>query len=371
MEYAVNAEHEPTITLIKSKIADLNDDINTLTDENSKSKEWNMVYMKKPIKIKKFNSNIYDYSDNNDKPLQTAVDNGWWRGIDLPGTRILPKQDAHGLNLFPNDIAWWIGNTNNSYHSTDYGQSDDTTSYFYYIFDTPIAMNVYVYSLYGDVTINGKHLTMTPTIENTWNFGNETNISLTPGKNIFEIATLTGLPNSGFVFYVAANNKVLFKSGDSGWGVTTKPVPDYQLITNTVETDQNQQSNKIVEEINKIKDLIASTFPAMKDNNTYKESNVQNLLDQVNELKLTYEELQEDLKKPVELDGTYEASKIQVESNFSRYILYLLFTIFIVGSLVYIFRNPEVGNLDMFIMALAIIIILYYIYEYIQSLRRS
>ena len=130
-------------------------------------------------------------------------------------------------------------------------------------------------------------------------------------------------------------------------------------------------NDAILTEINDITTLIYSTYPLKKDNITYKNSKIAPLLSQLNKLKTTYAELAVDLQKPVELEGNYEVSKIQVASNYSHFILFLLCTVFISVSLVYIFKNPEVGNLDMFILGLAVIILIYYIYEYIQKKRRS
>jgi hypothetical protein len=373
MDYAVNSEYEPTITLIKSKLADLNNEINELSNEKYKFQEWNILSMKKPIFLKKYNSQVYS---GGDKPLQQAVSGGWW-GNSSPGT-----SNNWGFNIFPNSNAWWVGNLPDKVNSNNlvawktYG-----FSYFYYVYNNVNPMNVYIYYVgqnnLNNIKINGKLLTLSEKKSSTYarsgGGGWEATTSLPGGKNVFEITQPTGLPNSGFVFYISSLDKsnVLFKSGDPAWGVTTTPVPDYTLITNSSEATQDTKSAKIVGEINEINDLIASTLPSMNDNIEKKDSNKEMLLNQVNQLKITYNKLMEDLKKPISLDGTYQVSVIQAHSNFSKYILYLLFAIFIVGSLIYIFKNPEVGNLDMFIMVLAVFIFIYYTYEFIKYSRRS
>jgi uncharacterized membrane protein YoaK (UPF0700 family) len=81
--------------------------------------------------------------------------------------------------------------------------------------------------------------------------------------------------------------------------------------------------------------------------------------------------LQEKLKEPIKLDGNYESTTIQAASKFSNFFLVLLITIFFVGALCFIFINPEVGNLDMFMLVLVVIILVYYLYEYIQKRRRQ
>ena len=72
-----------------------------------------------------------------------------------------------------------------------------------------------------------------------------------------------------------------------------------------------------------------------------------------------------------ELSGKISISSLKTESNFSKYILYLLFMIFVTGCLLYIYIVPETGNLDMFMLALGIIIIVYYLYDYFTKKIRA
>lgn len=74
--------------------------------------------------------------------------------------------------------------------------------------------------------------------------------------------------------------------------------------------------------------------------------------------------------KEAELEGSYSASIIKTESKFSIYILYLLLLIFVTVSLFYIYIVPESGNLDMFMLALGIIVIGYYLYDYVTKKNR-
>jgi hypothetical protein len=72
-----------------------------------------------------------------------------------------------------------------------------------------------------------------------------------------------------------------------------------------------------------------------------------------------------------ELSGKISISSLKTESNFSKYILYLLFMIFFTVCLIYIYIVPETGNLDMFMLALGIIIIVYYLYDYFTKKIRA
>ena len=192
---------------------------------------------KKPMMIKKYNSNSYSSTD---KPLPAAL-GGWW-GNSNPGAR-----DDWGVNKFPNSIAWWIGNLpveNNPNATFAYFQTNGT-SYFYYNFENSTARNIYIYYVCenrrGDgIKINGTTLATTelPRTANTYNAvggnGWEATTYLGGGKNVFEISLPTGLPNSGFVFYAATQDKntVLFKSGDEGWFVSPTPISDSSFLFN-------------------------------------------------------------------------------------------------------------------------------------------
>ena len=127
----------------------------------------------------------------------------------------------------------------------------------------------------------------------------------------------------------------------------------------------------ILNDLSDLNTLIHNTDRSVADNIKAKERNSPILLAQFIELKKTFDELQEDLKEPILLDGNYEMTTLNVDSNYGRYLLFFLFTVFMIGSLIYIFKNPEVGNLDMFILVLAVIIFVYYIYEYIQDRKKN
>ena len=192
---------------------------------------------KKPLMIKKYNSNSYS---TRDRPIPAAV-GGWW-GYSNPGGK-----DDWGLNKFPNSIAWWIGNLSveNDPNASFAWRQSNGSSYFYYNFDNLTARNVYIYYICEDkrgdgIKINGTTLATTevPRTANTYNAvggnGWEATKYLNVGINVFEIKLPTGLPNSGFVFYAATQDKntVLFKSGDNGWFVLPAPITDTSFTAN-------------------------------------------------------------------------------------------------------------------------------------------
>jgi hypothetical protein len=203
---------------------------------------WNTSNMKKPMMIKKFNNSTYASSET---PFTQSIQQGWW-GLSNPPAPNNTNKTNWGVNMFPNDIAWWIGNlpgANTPTASVAYNGVDGTTSYFYYVYNAPRTMPIYIYAVFpASSTIlkrNGIYKSLTP-YNGDWVYGGSRFTTLRPGKNVFEISSPTGLPASGFVFYVATADKstVLFKSGDPGWGVTTTAVSDYKLITSGGDTDQ-------------------------------------------------------------------------------------------------------------------------------------
>ena len=133
----------------------------------------------------------------------------------------------------------------------------------------------------------------------------------------------------------------------------------------------SEMRDAILTELNEINRLIHSTDSTVADNIKYREKNSPILLAQFMKLKSTFDELQEDLNEPILLDGNYEMTSIRVASKYGNYVLFFFLGLFMLGSLIYIFKNPEVGNLDMFILVLAVIIFVYYMYEYIQDRKRK
>lgn len=127
----------------------------------------------------------------------------------------------------------------------------------------------------------------------------------------------------------------------------------------------------ILIKINRLNDLINKILPIAVDNKAQADSSVLKILNEFNQMNTEFNELVEDLKKPSELDANYEISRIKTASNFSKYLLFFILMLLVIGCLVYIFKNPEAGNLDMFILGLAIIIFVYYIYQYIMQKGRQ
>jgi hypothetical protein len=148
--------------------------------------------------------------------------------------------------------------------------------------------------------------------------------------------------------------------------VTPPPLP----ASGTSRT-VNQMRASIHSQIKNIKILIDNVLPKMHDNVFYQNSSVLPLLRKIKELQTTYAALVKEANIPDYYRASNETAHIKAKSGFDHYILYLLFTIFFLISLFFIFKNPEAGNLDMFMLALSGGIIVYYAYQYYDNWRRS
>lgn len=186
---------------------------------NADLNNWNIPSMKVPMKIKKYNSQTYTAND----PAMPGS-NGWW-GNSQPGT-----SGNWGYNKFPDDHAWWVG-----YKTPSDGPADGSKSYYYYYYNAPTDYtNLHIYAIFPNnqkLKINGENIYISPSY-----YGYDTRClggKFKKGKNIIEVESPNGFPNSGFMMYMwewADTDNVLFKTGDPGWGVSPTPVDDYTKI---------------------------------------------------------------------------------------------------------------------------------------------
>ena len=179
------------------------------------------------------------------------------------------------------------------------------------------------------------------------------------------------LPGTSYIFDVANGLIDMTKSG-LNLGTLQQAIlhVDPTAAVCMAKPSLSAMRDEIMTELNDLNVLITSIKKPEDDNVAAMDKNTATLLNQYTQLQKTFLVLQEDLQEPIKLDGSYEATSIQVTEKFSNYILVFLFTAFFIGALCFIFINPDAGNLDMFMLALAIIIIVYYLYEYIQKRRR-
>ena len=160
----------------------------------------------------------------------------------------------------------------------------------------------------------------------------------------------------------------------------------YELHKNKINVKKwnlTQLYNTILNKSNAMNSLV-STLPAKERNN---HNSVDSIIGQIRiklveldnkkkeletvESIITPEERKAAEYTEEELTAQYDASVFKTESNFSKYILYLILLLFVAGCLFYIYVVPESGNLDMFILTLGLIIIGYYLYDYVKKKMRD
>jgi hypothetical protein len=150
------------------------------------------------------------------------------------------------------------------------------------------------------------------------------------------------------------------------------PQTSRNVYGGAAESPIDKMRDAIVADLTEINAIINHILPLTGAYKSQTDASVTTFLNQFEQMNAECQVLNDALKIPSELDGKYQASHIETASNFSHYILFIILAIFFLGSLIYILKNPDVGNLDLFILALAIVILSYYLYRYIvQKMRQK
>lgn len=131
-----------------------------------------------------------------------------------------------------------------------------------------------------------------------------------------------------------------------------------------------QLREAIYNQISNIKILIDNVLPKMHDNIYEKNSSILPLLKKIQELRVTYAALVEEAKIPDYHRASNESTHIKANADFNQYAWYLLFMIFFLIAFFFILKNPESGNLDIFMLVLSGGVIVYYVYQYYDKWRR-
>ena len=152
---------------------------------------------------------------------------------------------------------------------------------------------------------------------------------------------------------------------------------NYQIwIIKPTPAGLKQMRTNISNEVNDIYNLVKKIMPNKTNFQNAIALNVNKLTETMNKLEEA-EELYRTKKQKLEeetpnydseiLEGNYQTTLLTSNSSFYRYIVYLFFSIFVIGSVIFIYMKPEESNLDMFMLAFAISILLYYIYDYYKG----
>ena len=132
----------------------------------------------------------------------------------------------------------------------------------------------------------------------------------------------------------------------------------------------------IYKEIIKIKNLVKNILPNKVNNNAEIKFNSMKIEETILKIddemaKLAYKTQQiidnNPDYDPELLEGKYQYTKLNTNTSFYNYIMYIFFALFIIVSLIYIYIHPDETSLDMFIVSLAVFILMYYIYDYFKN----
>jgi len=145
----------------------------------------------------------------------------------------------------------------------------------------------------------------------------------------------------------------------------TTSLAENPLISRTSDeqTIMDRANQNLESDAQRIRDLILGLEPKRDGNYVEMENRAPLLLTQLNKMMKKYE-LAKNTVYADPLDGPHEVAQIKTDANFYAYVLSGICFVFVLGALMYIFKNPEVKNLDMFILVLAVIILAYYGYDY-------
>jgi membrane-bound ClpP family serine protease len=142
----------------------------------------------------------------------------------------------------------------------------------------------------------------------------------------------------------------------------------------TAKTELEDIKAQIKSKVTAINNIMTTIGPMEQKNREAVDFNIEKLNDMMDELNIKTTELHEkenEIKNEYQFDGNYEESLIKTTSTFYKNIMFVLLAIFVIGCLIYIYAFPESGKLDMFILGLAIIIVVYYLYDYIVKKNRE
>ena len=143
----------------------------------------------------------------------------------------------------------------------------------------------------------------------------------------------------------------------------------YKSTVNSIKSDIDELYPRIMNIATTISGSIAKVIPQGETNTAIIETNATNLVNKIKAMQTEFTALNEINAKnnPIELDGQYDETKVKTTSSFIKNIFYILFAIFVIVCLVVLNISPTESKLDMFILALGIIILVYYIYNYFQG----
>jgi len=134
------------------------------------------------------------------------------------------------------------------------------------------------------------------------------------------------------------------------------------------EANINELNDIISANTDSINELITSSLLIQKKNNyDAMDNQLPALVAKMSDLQSEYAILEKIYQNFDGVNAANEYAEFKITTNFYTYVFYVFLTIFVAVSLFYIHRNPEVKNLDRFMLVLATFILVYYLYEYLTT----
>jgi hypothetical protein len=209
------------------------------------------------------------------------------------------------------------------------------------------------------------------------NFANNTSVWKISNNNSYKTIQV-GVNTTSVRVLDAADNKLVINNMSLGDTTRTMPIDSINTQAWVIMPSPFaffKKRDDIYVEISEIKNLVKKTLPSKVTNEAAMDSNVLKINKTIVQLENAITELDRKTTEaytnnpnydPEILEGNYQHSTLYSNSKFYHYSAYILFSIFIIVSLIYIYINPTETSLDIFILALSLLILVYYIYDYVK-----
>jgi hypothetical protein len=193
---------------------------------------------------------------------------------------------------------------------------------------------------------------------------------LTTGTGTTTTSTTTTSTTAPAITTPTSTTRAEIASAAAAASTTSTDTNAFSSTLVSIQTAIDALYPQILNMVKKINTAAAQVSAEDTINTSTIKTNAENLLNKINDMNVAFKNLNdynEQNKSHGQLDGIYENTQIETSSSYMKYMLYILFTLFVIGCLVFIYLSPSEGKLDMFILALGVIILVYYIYNYFET----
>ena len=170
--------------------------------------------------------------------------------------------------------------------------------------------------------------------------------------------------------YLYNQYTTLSKSPPSDNSNNISAMTAYNSMVTSIKADIDTLYPKILDLSKTINTNLNLASTAKTINETSIQNNVTKLMNKIDAMNKAFTNLNIEANKPTELNGDYEVAQLTTKSSFMKHLLYIFFALLIAGCLIFINISPTEGKLDMFILGLGVVILVYYIYDYLQKYKK-